>query len=259
MNSSSLIRVLIADDEQPAREAIKEYLKINDSFVVVDECSDGVSALHSIQANAPDLVLLDIEMPELNGMELVRALKTLAPHIVFITAYHDYAVQAFEENAVDYLLKPLSRQRFNKMLEKVVDEMTKNDKVSLEVLVNSLQKFEHLHNDKYFRKISVKRKGKISFIPIEEIIWIESAGSFTKLHLEDTMEITNFSITELEKMLDPAQHIRIHKSNIINLDKIKSIESYFHGEYIITMTDDTNLKLSRGYKGKLEAIMNQYK
>ncbi|MEP5611091.1 MAG: LytTR family DNA-binding domain-containing protein [Cyclobacteriaceae bacterium] len=259
MESRSKIRVLIADDEKPAREAVKIYLESNRSFEIVAECEDGVSTLKNIEKHCPDLLLLDIEMPELNGMDLLKELPVPAPHVVFITAYHHYAVRAFEENAIDYLLKPFDRDRFEKMLEKVLTEMDKNREVPLQGLSKMLQNFQELKDEKYLSKIPVKRKGKILFIPVDHIIWIESSGSFTKLHLADSIEISNSSISQIEKDLDPTLHIRIHKSHMVNLDKIKSIESYFHGEYIITLSDGTDLKLSRSYKNKLNQIMNQYK
>ena len=259
MQARAKIRVLIIDDEAPAREAIKLYMKENEAFEVIAECSDGLTALASIETHQPDLLLLDIEMPELNGIELVQKLKSPTPYIVFITAFHHYAVQAFEENAIDYLLKPFDRSRFEKMLSKVVSQIGEKEPVSLQLLANSLSKIKEAEDEKYLRKIPVKRKGKVLFIPVEKIIWIESSGSITKLHLEGSIEISNSSIGQLEQQLDPTQHIRIHKSHIINLDQVNSMESYFHGEYIITLNSGVDLKLSRSYKGMLDRIMNQYK
>ncbi len=251
--------MIIADDEKPARDAIKTYLAKNESFVLLDECEDGAGALSSIERNKPDLVLLDIEMPEQSGIEILRSLESASPHIVFVTAYSDYAVQAFEENAIDYLLKPFDGTRFDQMLSRVIDKMRQESGITTKALVDGLQQLQKLEKEKYLKKIPVKRKGKISFVPVEEVIWIESSGSFTKLHLSDSIEIANHSIGQLEDILDPALHIRIHKSHMINLDCIVSIESYFHGEYIVNLQDGTDLKLSRSYKAKLDRIMNQYK
>lgn len=253
------IKVIIADDEPLAREAIKVYLRNSGSFRILKECKDGMSALRSIQEHKPDLVLLDIEMPELKGIELVRLLKPPYPHIVFITAFESYAIRAFEENAIDYILKPFNKERFDKMIDRVRYVTSQNNPGLLNELNKAVQRIQKPERKKYLKRISSKRNGRIYFIPIEEIIWIESAGSFSKLHMEKNIELANFSIKQLEELLDPSQHIRIHKSHMVNLDRIQSIESYFHGEYILTMSCGTTLKLSRGYKNRIDQIVNQYK
>ncbi len=255
MPDQKQIKVLLVDDEPLARNTMRIYLEDTPDFTIIGEAGNGKAALQSINELKPDLVLLDIEMPELSGMDMIKYLSEPIPKIVFITAYQDYAIQAFDEDAIDYILKPFSKERFKKMLTKVKKKFNSNSVLTLEEIEKTILK---LHNSRYLKKISIKSRGKILFIPIEDILWVESEGSITKLHLESKTVVSGYSMKELEGLLNPNLHIRIHKSNMVNIDAIESIESFFHGEYIITMKDGTDLKLSRGYKDRLEKIMNQY-
>ncbi len=247
------ISVIIADDEALSREALELYLEERPEFALLHSCKDGADALQKIRQLDPDFVLLDIEMPEVNGLEVARQLEQT--HIVFITAYEHYAVKAFEENAIDYVLKPVKKERFGKMLDRVIERYNQNGlKGDHHKILARLLKEE----EQYLKKISTKRKGVITFTPVNAIVYIESEGSFTKLHLSDHFEICNLSIKQLEQSLDPRLFVRIQKSIIIHIDHIRSMESYFHGEYMITMSNDQIVKLSRGYKQNLDRILKQY-
>lgn len=247
------ISVIIADDEALSREALEIYLSKRPEFALLKSCRDGAEALEEIQKLDPDFALLDIEMPEVNGIEVARQLAN-SP-VVFITAYEHYAVKAFEENAIDYVLKPVKKERFDKMLDRVIDRYDQNElKADHHKILTKLLKDE----EKYLKKIATKRKGIITFIAVNSIVYVESEGSFTKLHLTDHFEVCNFSIKQLEKALDPSQFVRVQKSFIINIDHIKSMESYFHGEYLISMSNEQTVKLSRGYKQNLDRILKQY-
>lgn len=251
------LSVVIADDESLAREAIRIYLGKDPRFTVLEECSDGQGAFDAILRLQPDLVLLDIEMPEFSGLELVKKLKEPFPYLVFITAFEEYAIKAFEENAIDYILKPLSKERFFKMLDRVF-ELWKNQQSKWDI--SKMKVLEELHNQpKYLKKITSKRKGLISFIPVDSIFWIESQGAFSKVHLESKIELSNLSIKQLEEILDPSMFVRVHKSFMVNIAHIASLESYFHGEYIIHLSNGAQAKLSRGYRENLEKIINQYR
>lgn len=264
MSDSSTISVIIADDEPVARQLLAHFLAEEDDFELIGEYGDGQSALQAIAEKKPDLVLLDIEMPELSGIELISQLEAPLPLIVFVTAYHDYAIKAFEENALDYILKPFDQTRFDKSLVRIREQLrtgtnsTGNNQ--LDKLMNALEQLLGQESDsRYLKKISCKQKGKIRFVPVDDILWIESEGAFCKLHLNRGLELTNLSIKRLEQLLDPATHIRVHKSHIVNIESIASIEPYYHGEYMINLINGKTLKLSRGYKDRLEQIMNQYK
>ncbi|MCE7995380.1 MAG: response regulator transcription factor [Roseivirga sp.] len=260
---SPTISVIIADDEPVARQLLAHFLAEESDFQLLGDYGDGQAALRAVAAEKPDLVLLDIEMPGLSGIDLVSQLEAPLPLIVFVTAYHDYAIKAFEENALDYILKPFDQDRFQKTLERIREQL-KQERTAAHDQVNKLMTaFEAMLGQQagkgYLKKISCKQKGKIRFLPVDEILWVESEGAFCKLHLERGMELTNLSIKRLEQLLDPATHLRIHKSHMVNIDAIESIEPYFHGEYMINLINGKALKLSRGYKDRLERIINQYK
>ncbi len=264
MSEAPTISVIIADDEPVARQLLAHFLSEETDFELVGEYGDGQAALQAIAEKKPDLVLLDIEMPELSGIDLVSHLEAPLPLIVFVTAYHDYAIKAFEENALDYILKPFDQTRFQKSLDRIRKQLksdsTANDTDHLDKLMSAFETMLEQDTDKrYLKKISCKQKGKIRFVPVSDILWIESEGAFCKLHLDQGMELTNLSVKSLEQLLDPATHLRVHKSHMVNIEAIESIEPYFHGEYMINMSNGKSLKLSRSYKDRLEQIMNQYK
>jgi two-component system, LytTR family, response regulator len=258
MNSGS-ISVIIVDDEPHALKLLEMYLSAHDDFQILDLCVDGEQALAKIKKLRPDVIFLDIQMPELTGLELIKQLGDKRPLIVFVTAYDKYAIKAFEENALDYLLKPFNKIRFSKMIDKVREAIrtsanqNQSDKIFAALSTLATQ------NKAFVKKLPVKEKGKIIFVPVEDIIWIESAGAFTKLHFKNGFKTHNPSLKQLEETLDPNQFLRVHKSYIANIAHVKTIEPYFHGEYIITMSNEVTLKLSRGYKETLDSILNQYR
>lgn len=264
MSQAATISVIIADDEPVARQLLAHFLSEETDFELVGEYGDGQAALQAITEKKPDLLLLDIEMPELSGIDLVSHLEAPLPLIVFVTAYYDYAIKAFEENALDYILKPFDQARFQKSLERIRKQLdTKNQSHDSDQLDKLMSAFETMLEQeggkRYLKKIGCKQKGKIRFVPVDEILWIESEGAFCKLHLDRGMELTNLSVKSLEQLLDPTTHLRIHKSHMVNIEAIESIEPYFHGEYMISLCNGKSLKLSRSYKDRLEQIMNQYK
>ena len=183
------------------------------------------------------------------------------PKVVFVTAYDQYAIQAFDENALDYLLKPFDEPRFQKCLERIRthlphDQLQKDQ----DQLMTTLTRLaSNTSSERYLKKIACKQQGKIHFVEVADVIWIESEGAFCKLHLKEGFQLVNMSIKRLEELLDPDTHLRIHKSHMVGLDYIESIEPYFHGEYIINLNNSAKLKLSRSYKNRLDQIINQYK
>ena len=172
-------------------------------------------------------------------------------------------MKAFEENAIDYILKPFDQDRFNKSLQRILRHLEDKQKKNTQSFDGLLNAFEQIidtqSGSKYLKKISCKHRGKIKFVSLEDIVWIESEGSFCKLHLAKGLEITNLSIKRLEELLDPKTHLRIHKSHMINIDCIETIEPYFHGEYMVNLDGGQTLKLSRGYKDRLQGILHQFK
>lgn len=246
-----MIRVLIADDEELSRERIMSFLKDEKDFFIAGECSSGTETLEKIKVLLPDLVFLDIQMPGMNGVEVLQNLKSPLPQIIFVTAYDEYAIKAFELNAVDYLLKPFSKERFKKTLEKVKQNLSSagiNEKVFR--LISDLQKKE-----KYLSRFIVKSSGTFTFVPVEEVNYIEAEGNYIKIKTQNGFHLVRDTITRTCERLNPENFVRVHRSLIVNISKIKQMQTHFNGEYIIVLKDNTKLRTGRNYKEAVDKIL----
>ena len=236
-------KVIIIDDEKPARTLIKEFLRPHKDLVLIEECNNGVDAVKAINVFKPDLVFLDIQMPGLSGFEVLQRLDEM-PQIIFSTAYDQYAFEAFEVHAVDYLLKPFKQERFDEALQKIMT----NDKAYLsqiETLVNGLGKSEaHLTN------IFVSVRNKLINIIVDNIIYIQADGNYAKIILEKSSHLTSYGLTKLEQKLNPQQFIRIHRSTVININAVKEAYSY-PSSYELIMTNGDMVKVSRSYLDRI--------
>lgn len=254
MMSYNKIRTIIADDEPKARKNILRMLEKHSGFEVACICSDGKETLDAIRELNPDLVFLDIQMPEYNGFELLRKLEdTQLPKIVFVTAYDEFALQAFEVHAIDYLMKPFDVQRFETALEKVKQTMQSSPSedidLSVKKLLETIQQYERSKD-----KIMIKEEGKIFFLDTDEIEWIEASGNYIKIVTSDNHYMIRETMKNIKSKLDSKIFFRIHRSTIINIKKVKVIEPWFHGDYQVTLFNGTRLNMSRNYKGLLEAF-----
>jgi two-component system LytT family response regulator len=223
---------------------------------VVAECANGKEAAVAIINRKLDLVFLDVQMPEMNGFEVVEAvgIKQM-PHVIFVTAYDKYAIQAFEVNALDYLLKPFTAKRFFGALERVKNRISKaeNDNLSGK-LMSLLEKVKP--SSGYLERIIVKNVGRVFFINVEEIAWIEAADVYVRVYAAGGQSnLVRGSIGKLEEKLDPAQFLRIHRSTIVSIKHIKELQPLFHGEYEITLRDGKKLTSSRSYRDKLQVLL----
>ncbi len=257
MEKESEITAIIADDESLARGVLKNYLSGFPMIRVVAECENGLIALNAISMHKPDLLFLDIQMPELDGISLLSELKEL-PLVIFTTAFNQYAIKAFELNAIDYLLKPFDRNRFNQAVKKVLDHRSMPS--FLDHKIGNLQKsLDTLleAGKKYMSRILIKGKTGYSFLNLQDVLWIEAYADYIKLHTNDKVYLKNISLIETETKLNPQHFIRIHRSSIVNISFIKELKPYTNGEYIIYLTNGEKLKLSRSYKDKISAIINE--
>jgi two-component system LytT family response regulator len=237
-----MIRVLIADDEPLARERIRELLSGRADIAIAGEARDGEEALRMIYETRPDLVLLDVQMPALDGFEVLAALEPeRTPAVVFITAFDAYAVRAFEVHAADYLVKPFHRARFHEAVDRAIARRAGGAHHS--IVIRPLTRFV------------VKTAEEIYFVKADEVMWIESAGNYVKLHAADGEHVVRTSLRELEKRLDPAVFVRVHRSAVVSLDSVKKLEPYFHGEFIITLKDGSRLTSSRSYSARLRELL----
>lgn len=245
------IRALIVDDEPLARARLRTLLSEEADVEVVGECGDGLEAVAAVQDLTPELVFLDVQMPTLDGFGVVEALDPGAlPVIVFVTAYDRYALQAFEVHALDYLLKPFDRDRFQKALERARAELQRSG--SAETSQKLLAMLEDKAVRKPLERLIIKSAGRVFFLRTEEIDWIEAAGNYVRLHVGAEAHLLRETMNGLEGRLDPGHFLRIHRSTIVNVDRIQELQAWFHGDYLVILRDGTQLTLSRGYRQKVQ-------
>jgi two-component system LytT family response regulator len=252
------IRTLVVDDEPLARDRMRSLLEAQPDIAIVGECRDGREAVAAIRREAPDLVFLDVQIPELDGFQVLEAIgPEHTPIIVFVTAYDQYALQAFEVHAVDYLLKPFDQDRFARALDRARETLSRNkEKEELsEKLLSLLQDLRAPQG--YMERLVVKSAGRLFFLRTEEIEWVESAGNYVCLHVKGESHLLRETMTGLEARLDPARFVRIHRTAIVNIDQIKELQPLFHGEYQVLLRDGTELTLSRGYRDRLQEVIGK--
>jgi two-component system LytT family response regulator len=248
------IRTLIVDDEPLARRGIRAHLKEEKDIEIVAECGNGREAVSVIEQLAPDLVFLDVQMPELDGFGVLEALDAeLPPAVIFVTAYDKYALRAFEVHALDYLLKPFDTERFTKALERARAQIGRKSLSDLSHRLQSL--IEDLRaNQKYAERLVIKSAGRIFFLGVEEIDWVEAADNYVRLHVGRDTHLLRETMNSLERRLDPAQFLRIQRSTIVNVGRIKELHPLFRGEYEVVLRDGTRLASGRGYRHKLQQL-----
>lgn len=246
------IRTVIADDEPLSRERLRKLISKEDELELIKACENGQEAIDFLKDELPDLLFLDIQMPEIDGFEVLKQIDyENIPCIVFVTAYDEYALRAFEVNALDYLLKPFDQQRFVKAVNRVKDQLKNKSQAQLDTrltkLVNTLDK-----NNNYLDRIMIKANGRVYFVKTNEIDWIEAAGNYLKLHCDKKNHMVRETMSNMEEKLDPDQFFRIHRSVIVNIEKIRELQPWFHGDYMITLLDGQKLTMSRNYKDLLQ-------
>jgi two-component system LytT family response regulator len=244
-----MIKAIIIDDEQPARDIIKHYLTSHKQITVIGEFSDGFAGIKGINELSPDLVFLDIQMPKLTGFEMLELIDD-APYIVFTTAYDQYAIKAFEMNALDYLLKPYSQERFDQALQKVTERMANAEKPALKKLSG-----QFAGNQETLDRVVVKTGNKIKVIPEETILYIESQDDYVMIYTNEGKYLKQQTMKYFEQHLDPHHFIRIHRSYIANINTIKQLELYEKNSYLAVLSNGAKLRVSdSGYKS-LKSMM----
>jgi len=252
------IRTLIVDDEPLGRERIRALLSGDGEIEIVGECSDGKQAVAAIETSKPDLVFLDVQMPELDGFGVMEAISGDAmPAIIFVTAYDRYAVQAFEIHALDYLLKSFDRERFRSALNRAKEEIRRSRAGEWNERLTGL--LEDLQAKKrYVARLAVKTAGRIVFLRVEEIDWVEAADNYVRVHAGRESHLIRETLQSLETRLDPEKFLRVHRSTIVNLERIRELRPLFHGDYALLLRDGTELTLSRTYREKLAEPLGQF-
>ena len=250
-------RVGIADDEPLARERIRSLLEGQTEFQVVIECSDGREAALAIQNFDLDVLFLDVQMPDLDGFQAIEAAgDSEIPEIVFVTAFHDYAIRAFEVRALDYLLKPFDRARFEDTLKRVGARLAGQQSKSLTPEMSALlRELATANGPAYQTRFAVKSRGEIYFVRADDIDWIDAEGNYVALHAGGRTHLVRETIKSVEARLDPGKFVRVHRSAIIHVDRVKKLQPYFQGEYVVTLHDGTTLTSSRTYSERLRALV----
>src|SRR5215472_8008199 len=250
-------KVLIADDEPLARRSIRKFLKPFPEFEVTAECGDGAETVKAIRTCHPDLVFLDIQMPEMDGLEVIRAIGVEnMPLTIFVTAYDRYALQAFDAQALDYLLKPFAEERFRTALLRARRSLdTGNARIPNQQLTQLLEQIGRAKE--YAERIAVPHKGRFLFVKVQEVDWIEAEGNYLRLHSNGAAHLLRGNMNDMEKKLDPARFMRIHRSTIVNLERVKEVQPWFKGHHLVVMTNGQQLKLSRYQKDKLRTLLGK--
>jgi two-component system LytT family response regulator len=258
------IRTIIVDDEPAARRGVRLLLEPDRAVEIVGEASTGAEAAELIRREKPDLAFLDVQMPGSTGFDALAGLPPeIAPAVVFVTAYDEYALRAFEVNAVDYLLKPYDDRRFAAALQRAKEEVRRRqaDQVNarltqlLEYLEHNTTPAEAGRGDGNGERILIKSSGEIFFLKAEEIDWIEAEGDYMKFHVGGRAHLMRETMARLEARLDPKRFIRIHRSTIVNIDRLRKLSPSFAGEYAVVLQDGTKLKLSRGYHERIATLL----
>jgi two-component system LytT family response regulator len=243
------IKVILIEDEELGRELVKNYLKDREDIEVIAECENGFEGIKAIQELKPDLVFLDIQMPKLNGFEMLEILDE-KPEIIFTTAYNQYAIQAFELNAVDYLLKPFSKDRFNdsltKAIKRIQTQQTRSENIS-QLTQHSI--------DEILERIVVKSNTKISVIPTEKIRYLEAQDDYVMIYTTDGKHLKQGTMKYFEDHLDPKAFMRVHRSYIVRLDQVIQLEPYGKDSYVAKLKDGPSVKISKsGFKSLKEKL-----
>jgi len=247
-----MTRILIADDEPLARERLKMLLVGQEGFEVVGECHDGPSTIDAIRRSKPDLVFLDVQMPGANGFEVVSALgEAELPLFVFVTAFDRYALKAFDVHALDYLLKPFDRDRFLQALARARQQLERPSNSDLRsrllALVRDLEPAPQR-----LERFVIKSGGRVFFVRADEIDWIEAAGNYVKLHVGTETHLLRETMNAVETQLPRETFYRIHRCHIVNIERVKELQPWFNGEYVVFLRTGARLTLSRGYREKLQ-------
>lgn len=262
------IRTILVDDEPQAREGLELLVAKEAGFEVVAVCKNGIEAVEQIDLLKPDLVFLDVQMPKVNGFEVLNSIDYQVPYVIFATAYDQYAVRAFEMNAQDYLLKPFSNERFAEVLALAKKNLAKEPSGQAQILEQLVSAYlegkdqnaegeilTRQDNLTSWNKLTIKNSGKISFVDYKEILWIEGYDYCIKVHTADKSHVVRASLKEMETKLKAHRFVRVSKSAIVNMIMVKEIEPYFNNELMLTLSNQEKIKVSRSYRPNLKGYL----
>jgi two-component system LytT family response regulator len=275
------IRVLVVDDEPIARRRVRRLLRLEPDVDQVDEVGSGGEAIAAIKKERPDLVLLDVQMPDVDGFGVVDALGAeQMPPTIFVTAYNEYAVRAFDVNAIDYLLKPYDPDRFRAAFQRarshlervssaeqgrkiraLLEEVLGEDRTSAALAdrpAASPNSAQPMPRTRFLDRLMVKHDGRVFFVKVSDVDWFEASGNYVRVHTGKVSHLIRETMHHVESQLDPSMFVRIHRAVIVNIDRIKELQPWFAGDYVVILRDGRQLKLSRTYREHLQSRMHRF-
>ena len=256
MNASAApLRALVVDDEPLARELLRRMLDEHPALEVIGECGSGTQAVEAVRAQRPDLLFLDVQMPGLDGFAVLRELAPDLPQVVFVTAYDQYALRAFEVHALDYLLKPFDEERLERAVQRARAHLRRpaDDGDRRQIL----EMLDELRGVRRWRERLVIRVGERAFLqPVAEVDWLEADGKYVKVHVGPKAHVIRETMTQLAEVLDPRRFLRISRSAIVNVDRIREIQPWLRGDYVVILRNGAEVTSTRGYRDTLKALLN---
>jgi two-component system LytT family response regulator len=248
----SNFKVLIVDDERLSRRRIRRLLSLDRECTVIGECANGAEAVETLKTQKPEILFLDIQMPELDGFEVVEALAQMAPLVIFTSAFDDYALRAFEVHAFDYLLKPFDGRRFLESVHRAKARISQDRPGAPDSRI--LELFESFSKSRRTPdRIAVRNSGRVVFLKLDDIDWMEASDNYVSLHCGRETHVVRQTMCDLEAQLDPSKFLRVHRSAIVNLDRIRELQPWFRGDYRVILRDGTELTLTKNHREKLES------
>lgn len=248
------VNAMIVDDELLARKRLRSMLEDRHDVHVVAECNNGNEAAVTINRLGPDVVFLDIQMPEQDGFEVVQAIAPeQLPMIVFVTAFGQHAVRAFEVNALDYLLKPFDADRLARTIGRVRRQMSLNQSEKVDFNQRVISVIDELRSKTFVDRLALKLGGRLHFVAVADIAWMEAAGNYIRVYVNNQQFLLRETMKKLEQRLNPEQFVRIHRSTMVNLSFVQALEPTFHGDFRVLLVDGTSLPLSRKYRAALRS------
>jgi two-component system, LytTR family, response regulator len=246
------LKTLIVDDEPLARTGLRMLLVADPAFTAIDEAANGFEAIRAIRDRRPDLVFLDVQMPEMDGFSVVQSIgPDRMPAVVFVTAHDQYAIRAFDVNAIDYLLKPVTRERFAEALKRVRSRLPSAQEYSQQIaaLLETIAS-----RSRYVSRLAVRSASKTSFVEVASVDWMQAAENYVQLHVGRANHLLHVTMNRLESSLDPELFVRVHRSIIVNIRQIKEIQAAQHGEYVILLHSGVRIQSSRSYHTRVKAL-----
>jgi two-component system LytT family response regulator len=251
------IRALIADDEPVARRRIRRLLQQATDVEVVGQCGDGAAAVDAIRTLAPDVVFLDVQMPELDGFAVLQAIGADAmPGVIFVTAFDEYAIRAFDVHALDYLLKPVDGDRLLRAVDRARSWLGDRRRPRTDPRLEAL--LARLSSDRRFlTRLPVRFDGRLLVVDLSDVDWMGAADNYVALHVGTREMLVRGTMGQLERELDPSRFVRVHRSTIVRVDRIRELSPLSHGDFALTLEDGTRLTMSRGYRTRVEHLLGR--